>query len=51
MQAADAWQAARDISQRWERMNRYLSENGGWITSLPGHREITFECLPDSMPA
>jgi hypothetical protein len=29
-------------------LNRYVSERGGWLVSVPGAVDVTMECLPDS---
>jgi len=29
-------------------INGYISQHGGWVTSFPGSREITFDALPGS---
>src|SRR5438046_3055012 len=29
-------------------INRFVTERGGWLTSIPGAVEVTMECLPDS---
>ena len=33
---------------RFDELNALVTNNGGWLTSTPGHREVVVECLPDS---
>lgn len=35
--------------ERFKRMNAFIAARGGWVTSLPGDREIRFETLPKSL--
>ena len=32
----------------WQRLNLYITDNDGWITSPPGICHIRFECRPES---
>ena len=29
-------------------INKFVTERNGWLTSVPGERAVTMECLPDS---
>ena len=41
-----------DRKNRFDALNAFVSKRNGWVTSVPGAREITFEVLPDSpLPA
>jgi hypothetical protein len=49
---ADAETALAFRKAEFTRINRDVSDGGGWITSLPGGRTVTIECLPhSSIPA
>jgi hypothetical protein len=32
----------------FDKINRYVTAHGGWITSIPGAAEVSMETLPDS---
>jgi hypothetical protein len=34
--------------EKFDRLNKAITKLGGWITSIPGAREVTIECLPAS---
>jgi hypothetical protein len=34
--------------RRFDELNEFVSARGGWMTSVPGAREVTVECLPGS---
>jgi hypothetical protein len=37
---------------RFEALNSFVRARHGWLTSIPGAREVTMECLPEStLPA
>jgi hypothetical protein len=38
----------KKLREMWERMNKFIMQEGGWIVSLPDTRNIRFECPPDS---
>jgi hypothetical protein len=38
----------KDRKDRFAEMNRWVTFRNGWITSIPGEREVTVECLPTS---
>ena len=33
---------------RFDDINAFISQHGGWMTSVPGAREMTFDALPGS---
>jgi hypothetical protein len=33
---------------KFEALNKWVTERGGWLVSVPGAAEVTVECLPDS---
>ena len=37
-----------DRKERFAALNKYVTARNGWLTSIPGEREATMECLPDS---
>jgi hypothetical protein len=40
--------AVKSRLERFKEINRWIMARGGWVTSLPGAREVTMECLPGS---
>jgi hypothetical protein len=34
--------------QRFEALNKFISQRNGWMTSVPGDPDMTFEALPGS---
>jgi len=34
--------------QRFNDLNAFISQRGGWMTSVPGAHEMTFDALPGS---
>jgi hypothetical protein len=34
--------------ERFAKLNRYVTERHGWLTSIPGAREVELQTLPDS---
>jgi hypothetical protein len=39
---------ADERRRRFDDINAYIAEHGGWMTSVPGAREMTFDALPGS---
>lgn len=37
-----------DRKARFADLNRFVTERGGWLTSVPGEVEVMMECLPGS---
>jgi hypothetical protein len=37
-----------DRKERFATLNKYVTARNGWLTSIPGEREVTMECLPES---
>jgi len=37
-----------DRKERFASLLKYVTARHGWLTSVPGEREVTMECLPDS---
>jgi hypothetical protein len=37
-----------DLQRRFSRLNDWAMSKGAWLTSLPGHREVTIETLVGS---
>jgi hypothetical protein len=33
---------------QFDRFNRFVRSKNAWLISIPGNREATLECLPDS---
>jgi hypothetical protein len=33
---------------QFDRLNRFVRSKNAWLISIPGNREATLECLPDS---
>jgi hypothetical protein len=33
---------------RFASLNKYVTARNGWLTSIPGEREVMLECLPGS---
>lgn len=42
----DERSAAVKAREKFEALNRFVTERHGWITSVPGERAIRIECLP-----
>ncbi|MEH2547126.1 hypothetical protein V1283_003771 [Bradyrhizobium sp. AZCC 2262] len=38
----------KDRKARFEGLNEYVRARHGWLTSVPGARDVTMECLPGS---
>lgn len=45
---ARAREAARQRGKIFEALNKFITAEGGWITSLPGRREIRIEIRKNS---
>jgi hypothetical protein len=37
-----------DRKERFAALNKYVTARHGWLTSVPGERDVTMECLPES---
>lgn len=46
----EAWNRPKATTQKskFETLNEFVIGKGGWLTSVPGKRDVTMECLPGS---